>query len=297
MEIWARKIFEDKIKVQTARSRSGELLTEMFPEHIAEKLVSMNHKQESPLSLGMTEVIADTYTEMIIMCSDICGFTKFSSSVKPSQVVQLVTELFAEFDHMTYRLNIFKVCTIGDAYVAVTMPKKRPLALPGSKDASKTLKDSKVTPDSRRGSGGVGEALLQDAEEDLPLKLQSQALDAHHMFELGYGMRDHITKVRDKLGIPELGMRIGIHRGDFVGGVIGSDRLRFDIWGVDVVTAQMSESHGKPNQLNVTTQMRDFLDDCFGSRFVYEPNCTMSVPGNKEVETFLVVDRCFETKW
>lgn len=229
-----------------------------------------------------------------MMCSDVCGFTKFSSSVKPSQVVQLVTELFAEFDHLTYRLNIFKVCTIGDAYVAVTMPKKRP-ALPAI-----GMKESKAEPKSKDGKDRRGSAQaveVPDVAEDIVIKLNAQALDAHHMFELGYGMREHIGKVRDKLGIPELGMRIGLHRGDFVGGVIGSDRLRFDIWGVDVVTAAMSESHGKPGQLNVTAQLREFLDECFGSRFVYEPNCTMTVPGNQEVETFLVVDRCFETKW
>ncbi len=39
-------------------------------------------------------------------------------------------------------------------------------------------------------------------------------------------------------------MRIGIHTGSFIGGVIGTDIVRYDIYGKDVVIANKMESTG-----------------------------------------------------
>ena len=36
-----------------------------------------------------------------------------------------------------------------------------------------------------------------------------------------------------------------------VGGVLGTDKLRFDVFGVDVLTAQLMESEGAPGEINV----------------------------------------------
>lgn len=40
-------------------------------------------------------------------------------------------------------------------------------------------------------------------------------------------------------------MRIGIHTGDFIGGVIGLEIVRYDIYGKDVLIANKMESNGK----------------------------------------------------
>lgn len=44
-------------------------------------------------------------------------------------------------------------------------------------------------------------------------------------------------------------MRIGLHHGEFVAGVIGSDQLRFDIWGEDVLIGNQMESNGEPGRI------------------------------------------------
>ena len=215
----------------------------------------------------------------------------FSSSRKPSEVVELVTQLFATFDQMTEELNLFKVCTIGDAYIAVNMPtlervegiEKSPHEMPNG--AKRSL-------ESKRSS-------LHSVDELTPVQMEiaNQLVDAHHLFQLASGMLAHIQRVAETLDIDNLNMRIGIHRGNFVGGVIGSDRLRFDIWGVDVCTATECESSGKPGKLNVSASMREFLDEYFGSRFVYEFNVTFIDMLDTSVDTFLTYDRCFEQKW
>ena len=48
------------------------------------------------------------------------GFTKWSSERSPNEVFRLLEKLFWEFDDIAARLNIFKLGTIGDCYIAVT---------------------------------------------------------------------------------------------------------------------------------------------------------------------------------
>lgn len=50
---------------------------------------------------------------MTILFADIAGFTKFSSSVTPSEVVQMLRELFIEFDKICLKYNVYKLYTIG----------------------------------------------------------------------------------------------------------------------------------------------------------------------------------------
>lgn len=54
------------------------------------------------------------------MFADIAGFTAWSSEREPSQVFKLLETIYSAFDAIARRLNVFKVETIGDCYVAVT---------------------------------------------------------------------------------------------------------------------------------------------------------------------------------
>jgi class 3 adenylate cyclase len=54
------------------------------------------------------------------MFADIAGFTAWSSEREPSQVFKLLETLYHEFDTIAKRLDVFKVETIGDCYVAVS---------------------------------------------------------------------------------------------------------------------------------------------------------------------------------
>ena len=51
--------------------------------------------------------------------TDICGFTAWSSEREPHEVFTLLEFVYNSFDKIARRLNVFKVETIGDCYVAV----------------------------------------------------------------------------------------------------------------------------------------------------------------------------------
>mmetsp|Transcript_34623 Transcript_34623/g.55852 ORF Transcript_34623/g.55852 Transcript_34623/m.55852 type:complete len:520 (+) Transcript_34623:2-1561(+) len=84
------------------------VLYDVFPRHIAEKL------------LAGVKVEPDHKECVTIFFSDIVGFTDISSTLPPEKVSQMLDRLYTSFDGLSTEHNIFKVETIGDAYMAVT---------------------------------------------------------------------------------------------------------------------------------------------------------------------------------
>jgi adenylate cyclase len=56
----------------------------------------------------------------------------------------------------------------------------------------------------------------------------------------------------DWLGLPSLDLRIGVHTGPVISGVVGNRRLTFDIWGDAVNTASFMEAHCTAGRINVS---------------------------------------------
>ena len=64
------------------------------------------------------EMIADRFESTTIIFSDLVGFTKMSSKMSPSQLIQTLNLIFSAFDEIADRLGVEKIKTIGDAYMA-----------------------------------------------------------------------------------------------------------------------------------------------------------------------------------
>ena len=52
--------------------------------------------------------------------------------------------------------------------------------------------------------------------------------------------------------LPALELRIGVHTGPVIAGVIGNRRFTFDIWGDAVNKAFFMEAHGAPGRINIS---------------------------------------------
>jgi class 3 adenylate cyclase len=63
--------------------------------------------------------IADLFHHCTVLFSDISGFTSWSSVREPTQVFTLLETLYSAYDRIAMKRGVFKVETIGDAYVAV----------------------------------------------------------------------------------------------------------------------------------------------------------------------------------
>lgn len=79
-----------------------------------------------------------------------------------------------------------------------------------------------------------------------------------------------------------LEVRIGLHAGPAVAGVIGHKKLFYDVWGETVNTASRMESHGEPGRIQVTGPAYEELK----ADYVFEERGIIDIKGMGEVETW-----------
>ncbi|MBE7437669.1 MAG: adenylate/guanylate cyclase domain-containing protein [Spirochaetales bacterium] len=69
--------------------------------------------------------------------------------------------------------------------------------------------------------------------------------------------------IKKSQGLPYWELRLGIHSGPLVAGVIGEKKFAYDVWGDTVNTASRCESSGVAGRINISQQVRDRIDDFF----------------------------------
>ncbi|MBI3192628.1 MAG: adenylate/guanylate cyclase domain-containing response regulator, partial [Pedosphaera parvula] len=111
---WHDQAQELLIEIAREKSRSEQLLLNILPKPIAERL----KKGEKN--------IADSFPDVTVLFADLVGFTGLSVHVSPDEVVRLLNEIFPTFDLLAEKHGLEKIKTIGDCYMAVSgLPQPR----------------------------------------------------------------------------------------------------------------------------------------------------------------------------
>ncbi|XP_036392413.1 retinal guanylyl cyclase 2 [Megalops cyprinoides] len=189
-------------ELEVEKQRTEKLLAEMLPPSVAEALKT-----------GAT-VEPEYFDQVTIYFSDIVGFTTISSLSDPIEVVDLLNDLYTLFDAVLSNHDVYKVETIGDAYmVASGLPKRN-----GNKHAAEIA--------------------------NMSLNILSSVGS---------------FKMRHMPDVP-IRIRIGIHSGSCVAGVVGLTMPRYCLFGDTVNTASRMESTGLPYRIHVNMSTLNILN-------------------------------------
>ncbi|XP_050413515.1 atrial natriuretic peptide receptor 2-like [Patella vulgata] len=181
---------------------TDNLLYQMLPRTVAEQLK------------GNKTVSAETFEEVTIYFSDIVGFTSISAASTPMQIVELLNTLYSTFDGRIDTYDVYKVETIGDAYmVASGLPERN-----GDKHVEEIATMSI-------------DLLTAVKQVNVPIPIENDCLQ----------------------------MRIGIHTGPCVAGVVGIKMPRYCLFGDTVNTASRMESTSQALKIHISKATRDKL--------------------------------------
>lgn len=110
---------------------------------------------------------------------------------------------------------------------------------------------------------------------------EPRADHAQVMAQLALDFMQELVAIREETGI-DLQLRVGIHTGPVIAGVIGTVRFSYDVWGDTVNTASRMESQGEPGRIHVSTETMSRISECF----LLEKRGSIEVKGKGRMETW-----------
>lgn len=247
---------DDDCEATDTKPKSSVSLFDIFPKHVAEALrdgraVEPEHR--------------DVVT---IFFSDIVGFTDISASMEPRKVATMLDRLYTKFDALSHVHEIFKLETIGDAYVGKFFVERMPHDI--------CFSVFLLSHDSRLAVTN----LVKDQPSDHAKRIAEFAIDA-----IVAANETPIDPDDPSAGTVKI--RVGFHSGPVVADVVGTRNPRYCLFGDSVNTASRMESNSKVNRIHCSDAAAQILREQ-SPGIPLKCRGTIKVKGKGEMRTWWV---------
>lgn len=159
------------------------------------------------------------YPQTCLIVTDVSNFTAWSASTAPELVIETVGKMFAAVDRLAIKFGIEKISTVGDSYFGATFPLTE-------------------TPADIMDNSGMDQGQRQGKDVT--------ALSAHAMLQFACELARH------KHMLPA---RVGVHIGHTLGGFVGIEPPKFDLFGPAVSHCQMMERTGRTRVVHASKEV------------------------------------------
>ncbi|XP_060530622.1 soluble guanylate cyclase 88E [Cylas formicarius] len=225
----SKKLEESMRKLDEEMRRTDELLYQMIPKQVADRL----RKGENPIDT------CEMFDSVSILFSDVVTFTEICSRITPMEVVSMLNGMYSIFDRLTERNRVYKVETIGDAYMVV--------------------------------SGA-------------PAK---EGNHAERVCDMALDMVDAITDLKDPSTGHHLRIRVGVHSGAVVAGIVGLKMPRYCLFGDSVNTASRMESSSEAMKIHIS----QYTKECLPSSYRVQERGEIQIKGKGTMKTYWLLGR------
>jgi len=191
--------------------------------------------------------IADHFETASVLFMDLVGFTTLASIAPPKQLVYLLDAIFQKADEVVEQYGLEKIKTIGDGYLAVANVTS-PLEHHQKATALAALK-------------------LLETMKDFTVNIPSDLGDTKWVKDLN-----------------DIEIRIGIHSGEVVAGIIGKNKYTYDLWGDAVNIASRMESNSEPGRIHISEEFAKSIDS--NTEFSLIPRGEITIKGKGTMNTF-----------